>query len=266
MPLDNVDEEEEELFGEMYLTDNQKAFEEVEDEYMEKKEEMMSKEYTRNKTLFEENGYVVVARDFVSHEMADMFTQYALFEMVNSEEPNRDEQVPGAYSNYANNLAETLLIGLKGEVEGHTGKTLIPTYSYYRVYKAGDVLEDHKDRPACEISATIMMGYRHAPNSEDGTEIDGIDMYNWALHGYVNGEKKYFPHSASGAVIYKGCELEHGRDKFNVGEYSYQVQLFLHYVDADGPYAKEWAFDKRPSVGLKKETIARVYGNDTTDC
>ena len=78
MPLDNVDEEEEELFGDMSLTDNQKAFEAVEDEYMEKKEAMMSKAYTRTKTLCEENGYVVVARDFVSLEMADMFTQYAL--------------------------------------------------------------------------------------------------------------------------------------------------------------------------------------------
>ena len=261
MPLDNVEEE---LFGEMYLTDNQKAFEEVECEYMDKRDEMMDIENTRNKTLFEENGYVVVARDFVSSELADIFTQYALFEMVNTEEPNNDPQVPGAYSEYTNNLAECFLMGFQHVVEGHTGKTLIPTYSYYRVYKAGDVLEDHKDRPACEISATIMMGFKYVCNLGGGRQL--ARDYNWALHGYVNGEKKYFPHSSGGAVIYKGCELEHGRDKFEVGEKSYQVQLFLHYVDADGPYAKEWAFDKRLSVGLKKETIARVYGNDTTDC
>lgn len=267
MPLDKVDEEvdeEENSFGEMYLTDNQKAFDKVEGEYLGKKDEMMIKEYTRNRSLFEENGYVVVARDFVSPDMADIFAQYALFEMVNNEEPNNDGQVPGAYSEYANSLAETLLIDSKFKVECHTGKKLIPTYSYYRVYKAGDVLEDHKDRPACEISATIMMGFRYACALQDGREIE--NGYNWALHGYVNGEKKYFPHSSGGAVIYKGCELEHGRDKFDVGEYSYQVQVFLHYVDANGPYAKEWAFDKRPSVGIKKETIDRVYSNDTTDC
>ena len=257
MSLDKVDEEDEdEQVWSVYLTDNQKVFEKVENEYLFKREEMMSKEYIRNKSLFEENGYVVVARDFVSSDIAEMFTQYALFEMVNNEEHKNDSQVPGAYSEYANNLVETLLIHSQEKVESHTGKKLIPTYSYYRVYKPGDVLTDHKDRPSCEISTTIMMGYRYDCSLKDGRQIDG--GYNWTLHGYVNGEKKYFPHSSGGAVIYKGCELEHGRDKFDVGEYSYQVQVFLHYVDADGPYAKEWAFDKRPSVGLKRETINRL--------
>ena len=32
-----------------------------------------------------------------------------------------------------------------------TGLELIPTYSYSRAYKKGDILRRHKDRPSCEI-------------------------------------------------------------------------------------------------------------------
>jgi len=243
-------------WGDEFLSPNQKAFEEVALEYENKKGEMMRNEYTRNQTLFEENGYVVVARDFVPDEVAEVFTQYAIFQMINEPEIHGDSQVSGSYNKYIDTFAESLLHGCTSRVELHTGKKLIPTYSYYRVYKEGDILEDHEDRPACEISASIMMGFSH------NITIEKCD-YNFCLHGYVNGEKKYFPHSATGAVIYKGCELTHGRDRFDVGEGSYQVQVFLHYVDKNGPYAKEWAFDKRPSIGLTKETINRVYGNGT---
>ena len=52
-------------------------------------------------------------------------------------------------------------------------------------------------------------------------------------------------------VIYKGMELKHGRDSFE-GDFVSHVQVFLHYVDADGPYAEEYKYDKRPYVGIKK--------------
>jgi hypothetical protein len=39
-------------------------------------------------------------------------------------------------------------------MEKHTKLKLIPTYSYARIYKKGDVLHRHKDRFSCEISTT----------------------------------------------------------------------------------------------------------------
>ena len=116
------------------------------------------------------------------------------------------------------------------------------------LYKPGDVLPDHKDRSACEISATVTLGIRHIGKS---------DNYRWCLHSYVNGEKRYLECNVGDAVIYKGCEIEHGRDKFDVDEYSYQVQCFLHYVNVNGPtYTEELKYDRRPSIGFKvKETI-----------
>ena len=55
-------------------------------------------------------------------------------------------------------------------------------------------------------------------------------------------------HDPGDCIIYRGCELEHWRDPFEVGEGSYQVQVFLHYIDKNGPYYPEYAFDKRPGI------------------
>jgi hypothetical protein len=49
-------------------------------------------------------------------------------------------------------------------------------------------------------------------------------------------------------AIYKGCEVEHWREPY---EGRQQIQLFLHYVDANGIY-KDYKFDKRPMLGIKK--------------
>ena len=44
------------------------------------------------------------------------------------------------------------------------------------------------------------------------------------------------------AVVYKGCELYHWREKYIEGQW--QAQVFLHYVDANGPHAQE-KYDRR---------------------
>ena len=44
------------------------------------------------------------------------------------------------------------------------------------------------------------------------------------------------------AMVYKGCEVEHWREPYNEG--TKLAQVFLHYVDANGPHA-EWKNDKK---------------------
>ena len=194
---------------------------------------------------FEQDKYII-ARELLSKETCKIAEQYCLFKMLNDSETT-DSQVPGTHAVYADSLMETLLLHTKPKIEELTGLSLIPTYTYYRVYKPGDVLPDHKDRPSCEISATVTLGIRY---------IGKCDDYRWCLHSYVNGEKRYLKCDVGDAVIYKGCEIEHGRDKFDVDEYSYQVQCFLHYVKADGPFAEEYKYDRRPSIGFKaKESM-----------
>ena len=46
------------------------------------------------------------------------------------------------------------------------------------------------------------------------------------------------------AVLYKGCEVDHWREPYTEG--TKLAQVFLHYVDANGPYT-EWKNDKKPN-------------------
>jgi hypothetical protein len=50
------------------------------------------------------------------------------------------------------------------------------------------------------------------------------------------------------AVLYRGCEKYHWRDEFKG---KWQAQVFLHYVDQNGPHA-DWKYDKRESLGISK--------------
>ena len=69
-----------------------------------------------------------------------------------------DAQVPNTYSHYSDIAMETLLAQLTKKMEKETGYKLNPTYSYARIYKAGDVLHRHKDRYSCEVSTTLHLG------------------------------------------------------------------------------------------------------------
>jgi len=66
-----------------------------------------------------------------------------------------DQQIPNTFSCYADNVMETLLVKVLPVMQKETGLDLCPTYSYARLYKHGDELKRHKDRPSCEISTTI---------------------------------------------------------------------------------------------------------------
>jgi hypothetical protein len=48
------------------------------------------------------------------------------------------------------------------------------------------------------------------------------------------------------AVVYKGCEVVHWREKADGTEVT--AQFMLHYVDQNGPYA-DFKLDKRASLG-----------------
>lgn len=138
-----------------------------------------------------------------------------------------DPQVPNSLVSVHGNIAfDTLQERLWPTIEKCTGKELIPTYSYARLYSNGDILEKHADRPSCEYSVTIQLGRSH--------------HYAWPIY---MGDIR-FDMAEGDAIIYKGCEIDHWRDKCDGPPNYYSGQVFLHYVDANGPYT-EWAGDKR---------------------
>ena len=119
---------------------------------------------------------------------------------------------------------------------------LVPTYAYFRVYQQGDLCLVHSDREACEhsLSLTIELsdnvpwalcvGKRHVDRPEPTSDMDF-------------GEEQFsaLPMCAGDAVLYRGVNHRHGRIEPNSNRWS--AHLFLHWVDASGPYA-DHAFDR----------------------
>ena len=136
-------------------------------------------------------------------------------------EPNKkcDDQVLKSHAYYGLSVCSVLLGRLTDRISKLAGKTLKPTYTYCRVYFKGAVLTPHTDRPSCEYSVTLNLSQSHP----------------WSI---FMGDMAVIQNPGDG-VIYKGCEIEHSRKEFEGDEY---VQVFLHYVDADGPY-KDYEYD-----------------------
>ena len=158
-----------------------------------------------------------------------------------------DKQVPNTYSHYADMVMETLLMKVLPKMQQETGLQLIPTYSYARIYKRGDILRRHKDRPSCEISTTLNLGGNPWPIFIDGTGANNvIDEYkNLVKPGAPEGTKVLL--DVGDMLVYSGCELEHWREPFD-GDICGQV--FLHYNHVNGPFAEKNKFDGRPMLGL----------------
>ena len=162
-----------------------------------------------------------------------------------------DKQVPNTYSIYGDCFMETLMMKVLPIMEQQTDLRLIPTYTYTRAYKKGDILHRHKDRPSCEISTTINLGGDPWSIFIDPTGADSI----------LSGRETTTvvkPNAPEGVevqlgvgdmLVYSGCELEHWREPF---EGNLCVQTFLHYNHADGRFAENNKFDRRPMLGIPK--------------
>ncbi len=158
-----------------------------------------------------------------------------------------DKQVPNTYSHYADNVMETLLVKMLPVMAKETGLNLVPTYSYARIYKKGDILRRHKDRPSCEISTTLNLGGDPWPIFIDGTGADSvIDEYKSIIKPNAPKGTKVLL-DVGDMLVYSGCELEHWREPFE-GEDC--AQVFLHYNDASGKDAENNKYDRRPMIGL----------------
>ena len=157
-----------------------------------------------------------------------------------------DDQVPNTYSHYSDIAMETLLLAVQPIMEKQTGLKLIPTYSYARIYKKGDVLHRHKDRFSCEISTTLNLGGDKWPifieeDPNKGGVVEG--------KGYVTDNTKGIKVDLKPGdmLVYRGNLLEHWREEFKGQDCG---QVFLHYNNAATKGAKDNIFDKRKHLGL----------------
>jgi alkylated DNA repair dioxygenase AlkB len=167
---------------------------------------------------FYKKGYHVV-RNLISDEQT-----IKMYEHLNKRKDGNltDEQAINTPSFYADELMQKMQLELLPKIEDNTGLELFKTYTYARVYKRGDILRIHRDRPACEISITLDLG--------------GDKWPIWVLDRDENPVEVNL--NPGDALIYRGQEIWHWRGKFDGDKHT---QVFMHYVDKYGPCA--WAKD-----------------------
>lgn len=135
----------------------------------------------------------------------------------------------------------TFLWGMTPAISAHVGRNLLPTYSYFRMYREGDICRVHSDRYSCEHSVSLLLaasddkpwslevGRKHIETPKQRADED-----------FGDEEYASVPMLPGDAVLYQGVHRLHGRITPNPNRWS--AHLFLHWVDVEGPYAKH-AFD-----------------------
>jgi len=211
---------------------------------------------------FKKNKYTII-KEAISKDLATFVMNYFLmqkqvydtckaaryfspFETIIGYYEDKNEQIPNTYAQYANMAMETLLLKCQPGMEKATGLKLYPAYTYARIYKKGDELKRHKDRFSCEISTTMNLGGDKWPIYLSPNENVGIpDGKKITTKSKAKGIKVNL--KPGDMLVYRGCELEHWREKFKGNEC---IQVFLHYNDRKTPGAKKNMFDRRMHLGL----------------
>ncbi|MFT3727967.1 MAG: hypothetical protein QM759_09110 [Terricaulis sp.] len=132
------------------------------------------------------------------------------------------------------------LWGLTPAMRELTGRDLLPTYDYFRLYRKDDVCRVHSDRDACEHSLSLTLGYsdNQVWPFEIGTQP--ISEVGPIENDFGADPFRSIAMQPGDAVLYRGDRHRHGRVYANPNRWS--AHLFLHWIDRDGPHAAH-AFD-----------------------
>jgi hypothetical protein len=187
---------------------------------------------------FQESGFYVV-RNFLELDFVKFIQHYFHTKICSGQgQEKKDIQAPFSFAFYGDLLMDTILDGSTKTLSNISGINLLPTYTYTRLYGKHDELIIHRDRPSCEISATLALGFPenqeinpiYFSRNEDKSDAIKIDL------------------NLGDLCLYKGCELYHWRPKFTQDWY---LQSFLHYVDANGKF-KDNVYDGREYLGMPR--------------
>jgi hypothetical protein len=206
---------------------------------------------------FKDNSYVVI-KEVIPKDMCALLYEYTKiqtaaidFKMTYHSEIYDTEwdgnfgdiQAPRAYCKYGDPIFDALLKLLHPNMQNYTGLNLAYNYSYWRLYQKGNVLERHVDRPSCEISTTLCLGY-------DTSNVDAEQYPNYSWPMFVkdkNGNELPVSLNPGDMIIYRGCDLDHWRERF-IGKN--HAQVFMHFNDNDGVFKNN--HDGRALLGLPK--------------
>lgn len=195
-------------------------------------------------SLFRNDHYLVVP-DAVPREICEFGARQFLLLRDAGQLRRGDSQVEKSWCVYCQPLSETLLDMMTGPLSSRLGYDLAPTFSYTRVYEPGAAMPIHQDRKSSELTATLTLGY----STDQPWEIFLRNR---------NGKTLGFSLDQGELLIFMGHELAHWRDPWIAPEGSWQVQVFMHYVDANGPF-KHTRFDGRSALCAPSNEKASKY-------
>ena len=220
---------------------------------------------TETKEFFEKNNYVVI-RNFIDPNTSALMYAYVIEQAIRSDfkyindhdryDPDwdgtwTDKQAFGSFSKYGDPLFDLLLNQVCPAISELSGRDLEPTYSYFRLYKNGDILERHRDRPSCEISTTLCLGY-----NVENVDKSQYPNYNWPIWVQsTDGSEVPVSLNPGDLILYKGCEIDHWREKYLGLNHA---QVFLHFNDKDGPFANKWDGRHQLSIPKKFQTRRKI--------
>jgi len=130
-----------------------------------------------------------------------------------------DPEIPDSPSFYRDVEMNKVQHNLHSLIESTTGKELYPTYNYFRLYKNKSELMRHVDRPACEVSVSLCVGFKG-------------NNWNLWIKDLSNGKETESILEPGDMLVYQGCEAEHWRKIYD-GEL--HCNVFIHFVDKNGP-------------------------------
>ena len=185
---------------------------------------------------FNEKGCLIL-RKFLDSRLCDSLSSVIRVMKERNRTKKGDSLVPYADAIYGIPPFDLVLDHKTRFLSEQIGLELIPTYTYARIYKKGDVLREHVDRKSCEISVTVHFGGKYEKLWPIWIES-------------ANGDKIECTQEIGDGLLYMGCERKHWRKQFDCGEDDWHAQVFMHYVKKNGKYA-EWKFDKRDRLSHK---------------
>ena len=203
---------------------------------------------------FEKNGYVIV-KNLISRDAADTLCALTFKHIADGKaQPGSGRgsgEHPFTWNINAFSAFDPLLTLLTPKVSEILELDIVPTYYYQRTYLKGAAMSHHTDRPSCQRSVTLNLGYSH----------------QWPIY-IVNretGKDTEFQAEPGDALLYMGCSQGHYRNKFEGDWYS---QIFLHWVEKEGLIGKpfddthlceNYYWDGAPSPAKYKEAYVKHW-------
>lgn len=168
-----------------------------------------------------QNNYILIPQ-FISNEEASSLAEDFKNYCIKFDKKDKTDPSPhlGSELNWLPFIK--ILVRKIPVVSDILGEEVLPTYTYARWQTTKHDLPRHRDRPSCEISLSVNL-------KKDK------DWGFWIQK--PNKEEVEINLDPGSAVMYLGCQADHWRNKFEGTEH---IQLFLHYVKANG--TKAWAF------------------------